>query len=364
MGPLKTNIEGETKRMQKLRFGLIGCGGQGKYLGEALAITGLGHVVACADPEMQRAQALREWLGAEAAFASGAEMLKQMPLEACIVATRHDQLQPCVLEAVQAGKHVLVEKPMALKVRDALALVHAAKEAGVKLMIGYTLRFMPERLLMRQLLLQGAIGDPVHINAGQIIGKLSGWLNERAYGGGPLFYVGCHILDNVLWLAQRPVRRVYAALEGLSATSVEASADIILEFEGGFNAFVSTSQRMGGRYGWLDIMGTAGRMRVEWESPELYIESQNLPEYRQPTRLVVAPEGFLPPLDSQARGSLVAFKYLRIWAAELYEFCSAILQDRNPPILPEEGVNVLRVIEAVYESAQQGQPVSLDYSRF
>lgn len=348
--------------MQKLRFGLIGCGGQGKYLGEALAITGLGYVVACADPDVQRAQALREWLGAEAAFASSEEMLEKMPLDACIVATRHDQLQPCALQAVQAGKHVLVEKPMALNVQDAEALVRAAAEAGVKLMIGYTLRFMPERMLMRQLLRQGAIGEPVHINAGQIIGKLNGWLNERAYGGGPLFYVGCHILDNVLWLAQRPVRRVYAAVEGLSETSVEASADIILEFEGGFNAFVSTSQRMGGRYGWLDIIGTAGRMRVEWESPELYIESQKLPEYRQPTRLVVGPEGFLPPLDLQSRGSLIAFKYLRNWAAELHEFCSAILQNRPPAVLPEEGVDVLHVIEAVYTSGRQGEPVSLDSS--
>lgn len=343
----------------RLRFGLIGCGGQGKYLAEALGMTGLGSVVACADLNMERAQAMREWLGAESAYPGAGEMLAATDLDACIVATIHDQLQPCAMEVVAAGRHVLVEKPMALSASEGRALVAAARAAGVNLMVGYTLRFMADRILMKRLLEQGAIGEPVHIIAGQLIGGMGGWLGERAHGGGPIMYVGCHVLDNLLWMADRPVERVFAEVEWTPGGDVEASADITIHFAGGLNALVSTSQRMGGRYGWLDVVGSAGRMRVEWESSELFIHSQVMEQYRRATRIDVTPDGILPALERDARGSMVAVKYLRNWAAELHEFCTSIVEGRDPSVPGEDGVRLLEVVDAVYESARTGAPVAL-----
>lgn len=342
-----------------LRFGLIGCGGQGKYLAEALAMTGLGSVVACADVELPRAQAMCAWLGAESAHASVQDMLASASVDACIVATVHDQLQPCAMQAVAAGKHVLVEKPMALSAAEGRELVQAAHAAGVNLMVGYTLRFMPDRILMKQLLDAGAIGALVQVSAGQLIGNMGGWLKERAHGGGPMMYVGCHVLDNVLWMVDRPVERVYAEVEWQPGSDVEGSVDMVVHFAGGVNALVSTSQRMGGRYGWLDLVGTAGRMRVQWESSELYIESQLRDEYRRPVRMEVGPEGLLPPLRSDARGSMVAVRYLRNWAAELHEFCTSIIEGRAPSVPGEDGVRLLEVTDAVFESARTGAAVRL-----
>ncbi|HUS81192.1 MAG TPA: Gfo/Idh/MocA family oxidoreductase [Armatimonadota bacterium] len=342
-----------------LKFGLIGCGGQGRYLSEALAMTGLGAVVACADLDTERAGAMREWLGASQAFPSAADMLAGADLDAVIVATVHDQLQPCALQAVRAGKHVLVEKPMALNAADGRALVVAAEQAGVNLMVGYTLRFMADRILMKRLLDEGAIGEPVHIIAGQLIGNMGGWLSESAHGGGPLMYVGCHVLDNVLWVAGRRAERVYAEVQPREGTDVEASTDILIHFEGGLNALVSSSQRMGGRYGWLDVIGSRGRLRAQWESSELYVESQVVEAYRRPTRIDVPPDGILPPVERNSRGSVVAFKYLRNWAAELHEFCSSITEGRPPSVPGEDGVRVLEVMDAVFESGGTGAPVTL-----
>ncbi|MCD6359421.1 MAG: Gfo/Idh/MocA family oxidoreductase, partial [Armatimonadetes bacterium] len=263
------------------------------------------------------------------------------------------------LEVVAAGRHVMVEKPMALNAAEGRALVDAARAAGVNLMVGYTLRFMADRILMKQLLDDGAVGEPVHIIAGQLIGGMGGWLGERAHGGGPLMYVGCHVLDNVLWMADRPVERVYAEVEWVEGGDVEASADITIHFAGGLNALVTTSQRMGGRYGWLDVVGSEGRMRAQWESSELYVESRVLEEYRKPTRIDVTPDGILPPIERNSRGSVVAFRYLHNWAAELHEFCSSILEGREPSVSGEDGVRLLEVADAVFESARSGGPVTL-----
>src|SRR5690606_2402946 len=129
----------------------------------------------------------------------------------------------------------------------------------------------------------GAIGDLVQVSAGQLIGRLGRWLSEPARGGGPLLYVGSHALDQVLWFVGRPVERVYAEVPRESDDATEADALFTLRFNGGVLASVTCSQRMGGRYGWIDLIGTHGRMRSEWESDVFTIESKKVSAYQHLT---------------------------------------------------------------------------------
>ena len=172
--------------MQPLRFGLIGCGAQGRFLSEALALAGGAEFVACADVNPEAAALAARRCGYRATSTDYRDMLARADLDAVIVATTHDQLQPAALAAVRAGRHVFVEKPMALNAADGRVLAAAARQAGVRLMVDYTVRFMPARLLMRQLQNSGAIGEVMHISAGQLLGHLGGWLEDPARGGGPL----------------------------------------------------------------------------------------------------------------------------------------------------------------------------------
>lgn len=343
----------------KLQFGLIGCGSQGQYLSEALAMTGMADLAACCDVKAEAAEQARACLGFEEAYGDCEEMLSRALLDAVIVATTHDQLQPAALAAVSAGKHVLVEKPMALNAAEGRELVTAAQDAGVNLMVGYTLRFMPERILMKQLLDEGAVGEIAHVIAGQVIGGLSGWLADPARGGGPLLYVGTHVLDQVLWVVGSRAERVFAEVTWKEEGGVEAGVDLTIRFASDVVAQVCTSQKMGGRYGWLDIIGSAGRVRTEWESNELYVESRAIDAYRHPARIEVPMEPYLPPVEPGARGSMVAVKYLRMWAAELAEFCNSIIEKRPPTVTGEDAVWVLEVTDAVFESARTGGSVEL-----
>ncbi|MFP3904475.1 MAG: Gfo/Idh/MocA family protein, partial [Armatimonadota bacterium] len=112
------------------RFGLIGCGSQGRYLSEALRSAGRADLVACADPNQEAARTAVHQCGYRETFDSAEAMLEAIDLDAVIVATIHDQLQPMAMEAVEAGVNVFVEKPMALNVADGQSLVDAADAAG------------------------------------------------------------------------------------------------------------------------------------------------------------------------------------------------------------------------------------------
>jgi len=249
---------------------------------------------------------------------------------------------------------------MALNATDGQALVDSAKQADVKLMVGYTLRFMPERILMKRLLDEGAIGEITHVSTGQCIG-FSGdhWLNDPRHGGGPLFYIGSHAIDNALWMIGRKPTRVFADVHRPDDAHAEASADAVISFEGGLSLHACTSYRSGCSYGWLDIIGTAGRMRSEWQSRRLYIHSQKIEAYKQPTELEVPLQPYIPALPATAIGSLAAFRYLPMWAAEMHEFADAINHQREPSVTGEDGVVLLQVADAIFESGRTGEPVAI-----
>ena len=344
---------------EKMRLGLIGCGSQGRYLSEAATLAGEAELIACADPKPEAVQAAIDLCGYSSGYDDAGEMLARAGVDAVIVATIHDQLQPMAMAAVEAGKHVLVEKPMALNAEDGQGLVDAAREAEVKLMVGYTTRYAPARLRMKQLLDQGAVGEVAHVTAGQIIGNMGGWLSERSHGGGPVFYIGTHIIDQVLWVVDRPVQRVFAEVNWKEGTDVEADATLTIRFDGGVVAMVCTSQRMGGRFGWIDVVGTEGRLRSEWESHRLYVESRVVGEYSHPT-VIDVPVGFAQPACLRnAVSRLSGYKYIRDWGAEVMEFITAIREDREPAIPGEDGVRCLEVCDAVFESGRTGRPVDL-----
>lgn len=341
-----------------LRFGLIGCGSQGGYLCEALRVAGGGELVACADVREEAAARAAEQFGFGETYADYREMLAQAELDAVVVATTHDHLQPAALTAVRAGRHVFVEKPMALTVAEGRELVDAARAADVRLMVGYALRYKADRRKLKQLVTDGAVGEVRHVTVGQLIGGVGGWLADPQRGGGPLYYIGSHVIDQVLWLIDDPIERVYAEIDQ-PAGEVERDALMTIKFAGGQVAQVTCAQRFGGRYGWLDVLGTKGRIRSEWESHRLTVESQVIPEYRHLTHLDVPVDAYLPKLDVTAPATLVTHFYIRMWAAEMAEFVAAVEAGADPPVTGEDGVRVLSVIEAAFASARSGGPVAV-----
>jgi len=344
---------------EKLRFGLIGSGSQGRYLSEAAKLTGRAELVACADVKPEATRLAMERCGYRESYSNYHEMLSEEKLDAVIVARTHDELQPAALAAVKAGKHALVEKPMALNAAAGRELVNAAREKGVKLMVGYSLRCIPERVHLKRLLDDGAVGKIIDVFSGVHISVRKGWLTEPQRGGGALFYIGCHAIDQVLWVVKDKVQRVFAEIEWRSPESLDDDALITMRFADGALGQVSCSHRFGGRYGWLDVLGTEGRLRLEWENDTIFVESRKIEAYRHPTHIRVPVNAYIPPVAPDAKATLTSYKYIRAWIAELNEFISAIVKDRDPAVTGEDGVRVLEVIDAAIESARSGKSVEI-----
>ncbi len=340
----------------KLRFGLIGCGAQGRYLSEALRLTGAAELVACADVRPEAAQATAAHCGWERTYADLHAMFEREELDAAIVAVVHDQLQPCGLAVVESGRHLFIEKPMALTAASGRELTAAARAAGKKMMVGYTLPFMPARVRLKNLIRQGAVGTVRHITAGQLIGGIGGWLARPEHGGGPLLYIGTHVIHQVLDLVGAAPERVFAEI-AFTESGVDAETLFSVHFADGVTAQFTVSQRLGGRYGWIDVFGDAGRIHSEWESNALTVQSRNLPAYGDPTTIEVPAEATGPPVRLGDMASVNACRYSRAWAAEFVEFIAAIREDRRPRVTGEDGVRVLEITDAVFDSGRSGRPV-------
>jgi predicted dehydrogenase len=187
-----------------VRIGIVGCGLVGAKRAKALA--GEGRLVAVADRDQDRAQRL-------AADHPGASV-EDDPLALCrrgdvdlvIVATTNDALAPLTLAAVQAGKHVLVEKPAARRAAELLPLVEAARQAGVVVKVGFNHRFHPGLRRAKELFDEGAVGPLLYVRARYGHGGRLGYEREwradpRVAGGGELLDQGVHLVDLARWFA-------------------------------------------------------------------------------------------------------------------------------------------------------------------
>ena len=326
-----------------LKIGLIGAGRHGRYLSPFMQEVGGVRLMAAADIDGEaRAKAQAE-CGYERVYADYGAMLEKEDLDGLIVATPHNLLRDACLAAIAAGRHVFVEKPGAMSLREGQEIVTAARAAGVRLMVGYCVRYNGARTAMKELLAQGAAGQILAIAAGKGSRPFLGWLADPKLGGGQMLFLGSHIIDQVLWLVGRPVESVYATKMTLDPeTGCDDTTTFSLRFAGGIVAQIVVSRKAGVSFDYVEIVGTAGRLRAEWPSMLLSVHSSTLPGFGQPAMIRVLGDSHRP-----------------MYVAELAEFAAAIREGRDPAISGEDALPTLRVIDAVFESARTGKAIAL-----
>lgn len=326
----------------KLRIGLIGCGRHGLTLARATQETGLASITACADVDRSAATAMAALAGAASAHATAGEMLTKAEIDAVIVGTPHHLLREICLEAIAAGKHVFVEKPMGINARQGREIVQAARRAGVRLMVGYCLRFTEVRTKMRDLLAQGAAGDVQAISAGKGGEPLEGWLARPDSGGGQLMFLGSHLVDQIIWLLGDRPAEVFADVRYRSDTGSDETSAFQIKFAGGAVAQCIVSQAIGAYYDFVEFMGRSGRVRSDWPLNTIDVTSRALAAYSSPTRIGIVSDPRMP-----------------MYVAELREFAQAVREGRDPSVTGEQATEVLEVLDAVVASGKAGKAVRL-----
>jgi len=311
-----------------------------------------------ANPQVAERRA-REW-GAEKWYTNHLELLADPQVQAVEILTPHHLHKRMCLDACAAGKHVSVQKPMALNVAECDEMIAAAKSAGVKLKVFENFVFYPPYVKARELIDRGDIGEPLSIRIKLAAGKggwkvpLKSWLwrlNEESCGGGPtIFDDGYHKFSTALYFLG-PVERVHAWIDR-SFAAIDAPAMI----------------------SWTHTSGRVGLLDATF-SPNMAVRSKY---YGADERVeITGSEGVLwltrctgklldePPLLLYRGGQVTAFEDLRCdWLDSFMEstrqFVSAVREGGEPALSGERGKEVLQFALAAIRSAQRGVEIRPD----
>lgn len=275
------------------------------------------------------------------------KMLATHPeIEAVIVAASEWAHTAPVLAALDAGKHVLVEKPMAVSAVDAAEMVKRAEVQGVKLMVCHSLRFDPRFVAMRQAVADGAIGEVLHLYARRNAPQIA---VERVLGRFPLAcWLAPHDIDMMHWTTGSPVRKVMA----YSRAGGKERADFIiavLTFANGAIGMVESSWGTPAVNGQLlteqfTVRGTTG-------AAEVLGNGQGIAIYRADAPAEYPDTGYTPVIHDQQDGM---FRRL------LHHFIGVVPDQWPPVITGQDGLAAIRVAIAIDRSLVEGREVVVE----
>lgn len=293
-----------------------------------------------ASRDVERANDYARRFNGAGAFGSYAEAVADARVDAVYVCTPHHVHREHAALAFRAGRHVLVEKPIAGNLADAEAMIADAEAAGVKLMVAENFRFLPPVQEARRLIEAGRVG---RVRLTQLHEQFpfqpGGWRSRRDLnGGGVLIDGGIHKLSAVTYLAGRPIevyaREVQSAQPGLEA---EDGAVVITQDADGAVGMINHSWSVvpPNPHSWVAISGSEASLYFEPGRPWL--------------RITDAHAETTVDLADQGNGLVPMVR----------EFLSSIAQDRAPAMTGADGLADLLLVLAAYESMETGLPVSL-----
>jgi len=274
------------------------------------------------------------------------EALLADKLDGCIITAENSKHLDLTRLAVEAGVHILCEKPIAATMADGREMIRLCRQAGVKLMISFPCRYSPAVKAVKEAIDSGQLGQVYGLkstNRGQMPG---GWFTDKELaGGGAVIDHTVHVMDLVGWFWGSPVKRVYAEVGRslLWDIDIDDSGLITFELENG-------------------IIGT---LDASWSRPKVF------PTWGDVTMDIVAERGWLQmnmvAQDVHVYSDRDGAVTWEGWGSDINlalikDFVDVITSDREPPITGEDGLRALEVALAAYESDQKGAPVSLPLS--
>ncbi|MGG1575600.1 Gfo/Idh/MocA family protein [Fictibacillus sp. NRS-1165] len=358
---------------KKIRIGIIGCGGiaNGKHMPSLSKIDEV-ELAAFCDLEEEKARKAAQEFGTPDAkvFTDYKELLEDKSLDVVHVCTPNDSHADITVDALEADKHVMCEKPMAKTAKDARRMVDTAKRTGKKLTIGYQYRYRADSWHLHKLCERGDFGEIYYAKAHAIrrraVPTWGVFLDEEKQGGGSLIDIGTHSLDMTLWMMNNyePKAVLGTTFHKLGKKkdaanawgswdpdkfTVEDSAFGMITMKNGATISLETSWALNtlqtgeamctlcGTEGGADMMDG---LRINGEdfgklySNKIQVDGKGVAFY---------------DADEESDADHEA----RLWI-------DALLNDKEPVVKPEQALVVTEILEAIYESAKTGKAVYFD----
>lgn len=328
---------------ERVRMAVVGCGAIAQWHLDSIERAAIPiDVVAAVDPVVEHAQRVAARTGA-GVFSELAAATSAADFDAVLIAVPHHLHEPLALEAFAAGKHVLLEKPLAPTVEACDRILTAADAAGTVFMVAENAQYWPEVLVVRELLDRGAIGEVVTARAAmftpplaEFYGDERAWRFDRAAaGGGVAIDSGSHWLRPLrIWLGEAvetvaALAHPFPGMEGesLCRALIRFDSGVVASFDGMLTAGALANQPL------FTVTGTAGEITVEGSG---WVK---LWDGREPRGTKVgAPGG-----------------YLRSYEAEFADFAAAVAEGTEPAAPAAHALGELRLALAMYRSAESGR---------
>lgn len=333
--------------MEKAKIGVIGLGGVAQVVHlPTLAKLNNVEVVSVCEINQNRLNTVADKFGVKERYKDHQIMLEKSDIDAVIIATPTNTHKDVAIDCLNAGKDVLVEKPLARSYDEAKSIVDAAKKNNRKLMVGMNLRFRPDAMLLRSLINSGEIGTPYYVRAGWIKRQSSAekWFTKKEQsGGGVILDLGIHLIDLSLWVLGYPEIESVSTqsyshntknVEDTSISFIKCKNSSVIHLEASWSLPVEKDNFF------FNVFGTEGNysstpFRVFKKMEDHFID--------------------LTPSQSSNPAELFKKSYLN----ELKSFIGSV-NGLNPVFSPgDEALARMKIIEAMYKSSAENREIKL-----
>lgn len=314
--------------MKKLNVAVIGTGFWGRNHARVYRELPSTELVGICDVNAERAKIVAEQFDAKA-YTSSSRMLKNKEIDAVSICTWSTVLAKEAFKALKAGKHVLVEKPMATNTRQAEQLIKTAEENALHLTVGFLMRFIPGLQHIRRAVEKKEIGELVCVTAKRV----SQW-PERIGDVGVVKDTAIHDIDVMRYISNESPTSVYAKTGSMRHRQFEDYAQLMLTYEDEKSAFIESNWLTPYKTRTLTVTGSDAIMRLDYITQDLWIES--------------AKESLQPRYPFQEPLKL-----------ELQHFAECITEKKKPIITGSDGLEALTIAEAALQSSARNRMIKL-----
>ena len=354
-------IQGEAIQLDRVRFGIIGCGVIAPWHAGAIGNVEEAELVACCDTVEDKAQKLAGDFGGLKVYTDYKQLLASGDVDAVCVCVPSGLHGVVTMDAASAGKHVLCEKPAEITLPKIDAMIRACREANVKLGVIFQRRTSPMWSKIKTAVDSGCLGTMVLGDA-----YLKYFRSQEYYdsgdwrgtweldGGGALMNQGVHMVDIMRWI-MGPIESVSAQCGHLARDiQVEDTACAVIKYaSGAFGILQGTTSVCPGMDHRLEFHGQNGTILVDGEN----ISKWDVPGGDSGACKLNGNGGVDVKIGTAAtEPTAIATEGHQIQISDL---CRAIREDRDPMVTGEEARKAVEVILAIYESARTGLPVHL-----
>lgn len=346
---ISDKTEGLAKEEQPINIGIIGAGAvaQRGHIPEFSSIEGV-NIIGIADIDLEKAKLIAQEAGIPRVFKDYQRMLALEELDAVSICTPNYLHAPMTKAACDAGKHVLCEKPMATTIEDAQEMIEAAAQNNVILMIEQAKRFTPPVEVTKSLLQMGIVGEVLAVRSkfghwgAQAWSPTGSWFFEKEKsGGGVLIDLGIHHADLINWYTEgMQVESVTGMISSVANKQweVEDYAIGTLRYNSGALASLEVSWCTKPPFDGTEIVGTKGTLFVNYPGmPSVVFQAFGEINGR-----------FVPQIPGESK-----------FGSPFRHFVDCIREGKTPLTPGEVGRDALKIVSAIYESAEQGREVKL-----